>query len=90
MEINDPLRREEKKESTPDRKDSGPSKPDVNRPGRDDLLNRMNKFYPIHSLQYNQRTFQCSINRFIIVIFRPFFSIFCFFQFIPCPNPLLV
>ena len=41
MEMNDPLRREEKKESTPDRQDSGPSTPDVNRPGRDDLLKRM-------------------------------------------------
>jgi hypothetical protein len=29
MEMNDPLRREEKKESTPDKKDSGPSAPDV-------------------------------------------------------------
>ena len=58
MEINDPLRREEKKESIPDRKDSGPSKPDVNRPGRDDLLKRMKKVDPKQSEKYKQRTGQ--------------------------------
>ncbi|MDH3256036.1 MAG: ubiquitin-like protein UBact [Nitrospinota bacterium] len=56
--MNDPLRREEKKESTPDRKDSGPSKPDVNRPGRDDLLKRMKKVDPKQSEKYKQRTGQ--------------------------------
>ena len=29
MDMNDPLRREEKKESAPDRQDSGPKGPDV-------------------------------------------------------------
>lgn len=58
MEINDPLRREEEKESTPDRKDSGPSRPDVNRPGRDDLLKRMKKVDPKQSEKYKQRTGQ--------------------------------
>jgi len=58
MEMNDPLRREEKKESTPDRKDSGPSIPDVNRPGRDDLLKRMKKVDPKQSEKYKQRTGQ--------------------------------
>ena len=58
MEMNDPLRREEKKASTPDRKDSGPSKPDVNRPGRDDLLKRMKKVDPKQSEKYKQRTGQ--------------------------------
>jgi hypothetical protein len=58
MEMNDPLRREEKKESTPDRKESGPSKPDVNRPGRDDLLKRMKKVDPKQSEKYKQRTGQ--------------------------------
>jgi hypothetical protein len=58
MEMNDPLRREEKKESTPDRRDSGPSKPDVNRPGRDDLLKRMKKVDPKQSEKYKQRTGQ--------------------------------
>jgi len=58
MEMNDPLRREEKKELTPDRKDSGPSRPDVNRPGRDDLLKRMKKVDPKQSEKYKQRTGQ--------------------------------
>jgi len=58
MEMNDPLRREEKKEPTPDRKDGGPSKPDVNRPGRDDLLKRMKKVDPKQSEKYKQRTGQ--------------------------------
>ncbi len=58
MEMNDPLRREEKKESSPDRKDSGPSKPDVNSPGRDDLLKRMKKVDPKQSEKYKQRTGQ--------------------------------
>jgi len=56
--MNDPLRREEKKEPTPDRKDSGPSKPDVKRPGRDDLLKRMKKVDPKQSEKYKQRTGQ--------------------------------
>ncbi|MCZ6514040.1 MAG: ubiquitin-like protein UBact [Nitrospina sp.] len=58
MEMNDPLRREEKKESTPDRKDDGPSRPDVSRPGRDDLLKRMKKVDPKQSEKYKQRTGQ--------------------------------
>ena len=32
MEMNDPLRREEKKESSPDQDKSGPSSPDSSRP----------------------------------------------------------
>jgi len=58
MEMNDPLRREEKSEPTPDRKDSGPTKPDVSRPGRDDLLKRMKKVDPKQSEKYKQRTGQ--------------------------------
>ena len=58
MEMNDPLRREEKKESTPDRKESGPSRPDVSRPGRDGLLKRMKKVDPKQSEKYKQRTGQ--------------------------------
>ncbi len=58
MDMNDPLRREEKKESTPDRHDSGPSRPDVSRPGRDDLLKRMKKVDPKQSERYKQRTGQ--------------------------------
>ncbi|MEE8207009.1 MAG: ubiquitin-like protein UBact [Nitrospinaceae bacterium] len=58
MEMNDPLRREEKKETTPDRKDSGPSAPDVKRPGRDDILKRMKKVDPKQSEKYKQRTGQ--------------------------------
>ena len=58
MEMNDPLRREEKKESTTDRKEGGPSTPDVSRPGRDDLLKRMKKVDPKQSEKYKQRTGQ--------------------------------
>ena len=58
MEMNDPLRREEKKESTPDRKEGGPSAPDVKRPGRDDILKRMKKVDPKQSEKYKQRTGQ--------------------------------
>ena len=35
MEMNDPLRREEKKEPGPDQDKSGPGSPDSSRPGRD-------------------------------------------------------
>jgi len=58
MEMTDPLRREEKKESSPDHKESGPSKPDVSRPGRDALLKRMKKVDPKQSEKYKQRTGQ--------------------------------
>lgn len=58
MQMNDPMRREEKKESAPDRKDGGPSRPDVSRPGRDDLLKRMKKVDPKQSEKYKQRTGQ--------------------------------
>ena len=58
MDMNDPLRREEKKESDPDRRDSGPSSPDVSRPGRDNLLKRMNRVDPKQSERYKQRTGQ--------------------------------
>ena len=52
MDMNDPLRREEKKESDPDRKGSGPSSPDVSRPGRDNLLKRMKRVDPKQSERY--------------------------------------
>lgn len=58
MEMNDPLRREEKRESTPDGDDRGPSRPDVSRPGRDDLLKRMKRVDPKQSEKYKQRTGQ--------------------------------
>ncbi|CAI2719662.1 ubiquitin-like protein UBact [Nitrospina watsonii] len=58
MEMTDPLRREEKKESSPDPKEGGPSKPDVSRPGRDSLLKRMKKVDPKQSEKYKQRTGQ--------------------------------
>jgi len=58
MDMNDPLRREEKKESSPDRHDSGPKAPDVSRPGRDNLLKRMKKVDPKQSEKYKQRTGQ--------------------------------
>ena len=58
MVMNDPLRREEKKESTPDRQESGPSSPDIVRPGRDDILKRMKRVDPKQSEKYKQRTGQ--------------------------------
>ena len=58
MVINDPLRREEKKESAPDRQETGPSSPDVERPGRDDILKRMKRVDPKQSEKYKQRTGQ--------------------------------
>jgi len=56
--MNDPLRREEKQGPTPDRKDSGPSSPNVERPGRDDILKRMKRVDPKQSENYKQRTGQ--------------------------------
>ena len=58
MDMNDPLRREEKRESTPEHEESGPSRPDVSRPGRDDLLKRMKRVDPKQSERYKQRTGQ--------------------------------
>ena len=58
MVMNDPLRREEKKESGPDRDESGPSRPDIDRPGRDDILKRMKRVDPKQSEKYKQRTGQ--------------------------------
>jgi len=58
MDMNDPLRREEKRESTPDREDAGPSRPDVSRPGREGILKRMKKVDPKQSEKYKQRTGQ--------------------------------
>ena len=58
MEMNDPLRREEKKESSPDQHKSGPRSPDPSRPGRDNLLKRMKKVDPKQSEKYKQRTGQ--------------------------------
>ena len=58
MEMNDPIRREEKKESAPDRDKSGPSSPDTSRPGRVNLLKRMKKVDPKQSEKYKQRTGQ--------------------------------
>jgi hypothetical protein len=56
--MNDPLRRDEKQDATPDRKDSGPSSPNVERPGRDDILKRMKRVDPKQSENYKQRTGQ--------------------------------
>ena len=56
--MSDPLRREEKKESLPDRDERGPSQPDVSRPGRDNLLKRMKRVDPKQSEKYKQRTGQ--------------------------------
>jgi len=56
--MNDPLRREEKKDPTPDRKESGPSSPNIERPGRDDILKRMKRVDPKQSENYKQRTGQ--------------------------------
>ena len=58
MVMNDPLRREEKKESDPDLDESGPSRPDIDRPGRDDILKRMKRVDPKQSEKYKQRTGQ--------------------------------
>ena len=58
MEMNDPLRREEKKEPSPDHEKKGPSSPDSSRPGRDNLLKRMKKVDPKQSEKYKQRTGQ--------------------------------
>ena len=58
MEMNDPLRREEKKEPRPDQDKSGPSSPDSSRPERDNLLKRMKKVDPKQSEKYKQRTGQ--------------------------------
>ena len=56
MEMNDPVRREEKKESEPDKDNSGPRSPDSSRPGRDNLLKRMKKVDTKQSENYKQRT----------------------------------
>ena len=58
MVMNDTLRREEKKDTTPYRKDTGPSSPNVERPGRDDILKRMKRVDPKQSENYKQRTGQ--------------------------------
>jgi hypothetical protein len=58
MDLNDPLRREEKKDAGPERQDGGPSAPDVSRPGRDNLLKRMKRVDPKQSEKYRQRTGQ--------------------------------
>ena len=58
MEMNDPLRREEKKEAGPDQDKSGPRSPDSSRPGRDNLLKRMKKVDPKQSENYKRRTGQ--------------------------------
>ncbi|PIQ95358.1 MAG: hypothetical protein COV67_15300 [Nitrospinae bacterium CG11_big_fil_rev_8_21_14_0_20_56_8] len=58
MVMSDPLRREEKRDATPDRKDSGPSSPDISRPGRDNILKRMKRVDPKQSERYKQRTGQ--------------------------------
>lgn len=58
MNMNDPLRREEKKEPAPDRQESGPISPDVSRPGRDNILKRMKRVDPKQSEKYKQRTGQ--------------------------------
>ncbi len=56
--MSDPLRREEKRESVPDREEIGPSQPDVSSPGRDNILKRMRRVDPKQSERYKQRTGQ--------------------------------
>ena len=56
--MNDPLRREKKQEPTPDREETGPSRPDVSRPGRDKIFKRMKRVDPKQSERYRQRTGQ--------------------------------
>ena len=58
MVMNDPLRRKEKREPIPDRRDAGPSSPDTTRPGRDDILKHMKRVDPKQSERYKQRTGQ--------------------------------
>ncbi|MFQ5482817.1 MAG: ubiquitin-like protein UBact [Nitrospinaceae bacterium] len=58
LEMNDPLRREEKEGGAPGGNEPGPSRPDVSRPGRDDLLKRMKKVDPKQTEKYKQRTGQ--------------------------------
>ena len=56
--MTDPLRREEKRVPIPDREESGPTKPDISSPGRDNILKRMKKVDPKQSERYKQRTGQ--------------------------------
>jgi hypothetical protein len=58
MEMNDPLRREERDAPKPDKSDSGPKSPDSARPGRDNILKRMKRVDPKQSENYKQRTGQ--------------------------------
>ena len=58
MNMNDPLRREEKKETGPDKQDGGPKSPDVSSPGKDNILKRMKRVDPKQSEKYKQRTGQ--------------------------------
>ncbi len=52
MNMNDPLRKEEKKDAGPDTRDGGPKSPDVTRPGKDNILKRMKKVDPKQSEKY--------------------------------------
>jgi hypothetical protein len=54
--MSDPLRREEKKDLTPERRDDGPKKPEGSSPGKDNILKRMRKVDPKQSEKYKQRT----------------------------------
>lgn len=59
MDLRDPLRREEKEQQpAPERREDGPSQPDVSRPGRDNILKRMKRVDPKQSEKYRQRTGQ--------------------------------
>ncbi|MFQ5716312.1 MAG: ubiquitin-like protein UBact [Nitrospinales bacterium] len=58
MDLRDPLRREEREQPAPERRESGPSQPDVSRPGRDNILKRMKRVDPKQSEKYRQRTGQ--------------------------------
>jgi hypothetical protein len=58
MDMNDPLRREEKTNPSPERQEPGPAQPDQTRPGRDGLLKRMKRVDPKQSEKYKQRTGQ--------------------------------
>ncbi|QPJ64426.1 MAG: ubiquitin-like protein UBact [Candidatus Nitrohelix vancouverensis] len=58
MEMNDPKRKEERREAEPDQGDGGPSSPKTERPGRDSILKRMKRVDPKQSERYKQRTGQ--------------------------------
>jgi len=58
MEMNDPLRREERSTPKPETTEDGPKAPETVRPGRDNILKRMKRVDPKQSENYKQRTGQ--------------------------------